>query len=323
MTQKREIGEFLQGVRHVAIAGHVNPDGDCIGSCMGTFLYLRDNYPDIRTDVYLEPARDVFHFIADLDKAQDILPVDAGCDLLILLDISSRDRIGVAGGLLEKAEKTLCFDHHVTNPGGFTWFFNEPGASSASEVVCGFMDEDRMSADCAAAIYTGIVHDTGVFQYASTSPETMRLAARLMEKQIPFSRIIDQSYYQKSWEQNRACGQALQSSELFYGGRLIMSTLSAEEMRALHVTPADMDGIAEALRSTIGVEASAFMYETEPGLCKVSLRSKETADVSALAQTFGGGGHMRAAGCTLRCSLAEAKEKIREGFGSLLQEEQP
>ena len=322
MTKKREIGEFLQGVNRVAIAGHVNPDGDCIGSCMGTYLYLRDNYPDIRSDVYLERASAVFDFIADLDKAQDSLPEDASCDLLILLDVSSRERIGVAGALLEKTEKILCFDHHVTNLGGYTWFFNEPDASSASEVVYGFMDEDRVSADCAAAIYTGIVNDTGVFQYASTSPDTMRLAARLMEKGIPFSRIVDQSYFQKSWEQNRACGHVLLNSELFYGGQLIMGTLSAEEMCDLHVAPMDMEGIAEALRSTIGVEVSAFLYEKEPGVCKVSLRSKETADVSGLAQTFGGGGHIHAAGCLLLCPLAEAKEKIREGCKSLFREEE-
>lgn len=320
MTEKQDIGEFLQGVRHAAIAGHVNPDGDCVGSCLGTYLYLRDNYPDIRTDVFLEPARDVFGFIAGMENVRKTLPEDASYDLLILLDISSRDRIGVAGPLLEKTGKTLCFDHHITNPGGYTWFFNMPEVSSASEVVLGFMDEDKMSTDCAAAIYTGIVHDTGVFQYSCTSPDTMRAAARLMEKGIPFSQIIDRSWYQKSWIQNRACGQVLQGSRLYCGGRLIVGTLSSEEMIRLHAAPMDMDGIVEILRSTIGVEAAVLLYEQEPGLCKVSLRSKSFIDVSVTAHSFGGGGHVRAAGCTLRCPLAEAEEAVRRSLEDLLEE---
>ena len=321
MSEKRELGDFLKDVRHVAIAGHVNPDGDCIGSCMGTWLYLRDNYPEIRADVYLESYRNVFGFIRGLEQARDTLNTNASCDLLILLDISSRDRIGVAGPLLEHASRTLCFDHHVTNPGGYTWFFNRPEASSASEVVLQFMDTDKISADCAAALYTGIVHDTGVFRYSSTSPETLRAAACLMEKDIPFSQIIDQSWSQKSWEQNRALGHALENSRRYSGGRLVMGSLSNEEMNSLQVTGKDMDGIVEALRDTIGAEASAFLYEHHPGECKVSLRSRETADVSVIAQSFGGGGHVRAAGCTIREPLQKAYDQVLQAFASCFPEE--
>ena len=320
MTEKRKIGDFLKGVRHAAVAGHVNPDGDCIGSCMGLYLYLCDNYPDIRVDVYLEEVRDVFGFIGGLSHIKGSLDPDASCDLLILLDISSRDRIGVAGPLLKKAGKTLCIDHHVTNKGGFTWFFNEPQASSASEMVWGFLEKDKISPDCAAALYTGIVHDTGVFQYSSTSPETMRIAAQLMEKGIPFSKIIDETYFQKSYGQNRAAGCVLANSRLFYGGKLIMGCLTAAEMERFGVRPIDMDGIAAMLRNTIGADAAAFLYERAPGEIKVSLRSKEIADVSRIAQSFGGGGHVRASGCTIEGTLEEAEAQIREKFASCFEE---
>ena len=321
MKEKRRIEEFLQGVRHAAIAGHVNPDGDCIGSCMGMYLYLRDNYPDIRVDVYLEEVRDVFRFISGLEDVRGSLAPDASCDLLILLDISSRDRIGVAGPLVEKAGKTLCIDHHVTNTGGYTWFFNEPQASSASEIVWHFLDEDGIRPDCAAALYTGIVHDTGVFQYSSTSPETMRIAAKLMEKGIPFSRIIDETFFQKSYRQNRAAGRVLADSQLCYGGQLIMGCLSAREMEQYGVRPIDMDGIVAMLRNTIGTEAAAFLYERAPGEIKVSLRSKERADVSKIAQAFGGGGHVRASGCTISGTLEEAEARIRDSFADCFAED--
>ena len=192
------LAECLKGVRTVAIACHVNPDGDCIGSCMGVYLYLRDNFPDIRADVYMEKPREVFYYIEDLDQVRTEYDGSVSYDLLILLDISSKDRIGVAGPCAETAKAVLCLDHHVTNKGHYTWFRNVPTASSASEVVFDFLEEEKISRACAAALYTGIVHDTGVFQYSSTSPKTMRIAAALMEKGINFSRIVDQSYYQKT-----------------------------------------------------------------------------------------------------------------------------
>ena len=290
------LAECLEGVRTVAIAGHVNPDGDCIGSCMGVYLYLRDNFPQIRADVYMEKPREVFYYIEDLDKVRTEYDGSARYDLLILLDIRSRDRIGVAGACLETASRVLCLDHHVTNKGHYTWFCNIPEASSTSEVVFGFLDEDKISPACAAALYTGIVHDTGVFQYSSTSPKTMRIAAALMEKGIPFSRIVDQSYYQKTYVQNQIMGRTLMESIMLMGGRCIVGIVRLKEMKFYGLKPSDMDGIVSQLRNTIGVEVAIFLYELKLQCFKVSLRSKEIVDVSKIAMVFGGGGHVRAAG---------------------------
>lgn len=312
-----KIDEYLQDIKTVAIAGHVNPDGDCIGSCMGMYLYLRDNYPDIRATVYLESYRDVFSFISGIDKAKsscDPAPVD----LLILLDISSTSRIGVASPVLEMAGKTLCIDHHVTNTGSYTWFHNEPGTSSASEVLYGFLDPEKVSADCAAALYTGIVNDTGVFQYSSTSPKTMRVAAELMEKNIPFTQIIDETFFQKSYGQNRMLGKVLLGSRRLFGGKVILGSALQSDMAEFQIEAKDMDGIVSELRNTIGAEAAVFLYEHSEGNFKVSLRSREHVDVSRVAQAFGGGGHMRAAGCNIEGTLAEAEERVIAELGKYL-----
>ena len=290
------LAECLEGVRTVAIAGHVNPDGDCIGSCMGVYLYLRDNFPDIRADVYMEKPREVFCYIEDLDKIRTEYQESAQYDLLILLDISSRDRIGVAGPCFDRAGAVLCLDHHVTNQGHYTWFCNRPDASSASEVAYGFLEEEKISRACAEALYTGIVHDTGVFQYSNTSPETMRIAAVLMEKGIRFSKIIDQSFYQKTYVQNQIMGRTLMESIMLMGGRCIVGLVRLKEMKFYGLNPSDMDGIVSQLRNTIGVEVAIFLYELKPQYFKVSLRSKEIVDVSRIASLFGGGGHVRAAG---------------------------
>ena len=308
-----KLEEFLENVHTVAIAGHVNPDGDCIGSCMGMYLYLRDNYPDIRATVYLEPYREVFSFIEDLDLAKDTCDPEP-VDLLILLDISSRSRIGVAAPLTETAAKTVCLDHHVTNRDSYTWLHNEPETSSACEVLYGFLDPAKISPACAAALYTGMVTDSGVFQYSSTTPKTMRVAANLMEYGIPFSQIIDKTFFQKTLGQNRIMGKVLMESRTLYGGRVIIGSAAYADMQTFGVEKKDMDGIVSELRNTIGVEVAVFLYEQEAGDVKVSLRSREHVDVSLIAKALGGGGHMRAAGCNVEGTLEEAAGIITEAL---------
>ena len=307
-SQEWKLEDFLEGVQTVAIAGHVNPDGDCIGSCMGAWLYLRDNYPQIRAQVYLQPVREAFDFIQGLDLVKQEYTQDQDYDLLILLDISSQDRIGVAGACIKHARKTLCIDHHITNKGAYTWLFNDPKASSASEVLFRFLDPEKISKDCAEALYTGFVHDTGVFQYPATSPATMRSAAVLMEKGIAFSRIIDESFFQKTYGQSRMLGRVLVESRLFLDGKCIIGVADRSSMEEYGVGPRDMDGIVAQLRNTAGVEVAIFLYETDTDTYKVSLRSKNYVDVSTIALAYGGGGHVRAAGCTM---LGKAEEILR------------
>ena len=309
MSRVAKIDEFFRDVKTAAIAGHVNPDGDCIGSCMGMYLYLRDNFPEIRAKVYLEPWREAFSFIAGMDEVMQTCEPEP-VDLLILLDISSTSRIGVASPLLDTAKKTLCLDHHITNTGTYTWFHNEPGASSASEVLYNFLDPEKVSADCAAALYTGIVNDTGVFQYSCTSPETLRVAAKLMEKEIPFTQIIEGTFFQKSYGQNRMLGKVLLESRRLFDGKLILGSAAQSVMAAFQVGPKDMDGIVSELRNTIGTEVAVFLYEQNENVCEVSLRSRQCVDVSRVARVFGGGGHVRAAGCSIEGTLEEAAAKV-------------
>lgn len=308
-SMQRKIDEFLKDVNTVAIAGHVNPDGDCVGSCMGMYLYLRDNYPEISADVYLEKPRSSFDMIEDIDKARQVCSA-VRYDLLILLDISSQDRIGVAGALLKTADRVLCLDHHKTNRDHYTWLFNYPDLSSTCEVVWNFLDPEKISEKCAEALYMGIVHDTGVFQYSCTSPRTMRIAASLMEKGIPFSRIVDSTYYEKTFIQNQLLGRALMESFLMFDGKMIVSCIRKRDMDFYNASPADMDGIVSQMRNTAGVEVSVFMYELETGKWKVSLRSVDKVDVSVVAQIYGGGGHARAAGVTMQGSCYDVVNNL-------------
>ena len=147
----KKIDEILNGVSCMAIAGHVRPDGDCIGSCLGLYQYLRDNRPEIQADVYLEDPRPEFSYLPGFSEVKTSCEEKA-YDLVVLLDVSSEERIGVAAPLLAKAGKTICIDHHVTNTEYCEINHVEPDASSACEVLFGLLEEEKISEPCADSI---------------------------------------------------------------------------------------------------------------------------------------------------------------------------
>lgn len=304
------IEEMLAGAGTLAIAGHVSPDGDCVGSCMGLYLYVKKNMPEIRADVYLEDFPAVFSYIESIEDVKHCCDPEKKYDLFLTLDASSVDRIGVAGCYLETARRTVCIDHHFTNPGFGMVNVIDARASSACEVLYGLLDPEKLDRAVAEAIYTGIIHDSGVFQYTNTRPETLRIAASLLEKGIDFSAIIDHSFYERTHAQGRILGKVLETCRLYHDGQIVVGVVTPADLEAFRVTKKDLDGIVSQLRYTKGIETAIFIYPVEEGVYKVSLRSNETVDVSAAAMAFGGGGHVKAAGCSLEGSPEEITEKL-------------
>lgn len=306
-----KLSEKIQPVQTIAIAGHVRPDGDCVGSCMGLYNYLIENYPDKKVSVYMENPGDGFSYISHMDEIKEN-PDGEIPDLFILLDVSDTARIGVAGEMFGACDNTLCIDHHVSNSGLAKENIIKPDASSASEVLYDLLDEEKISKAVAEALYTGIIHDSGVFKYASTSEHTMNIAGKLMSKGIDFQTIIDEGFYAKSYRQNQILGRALLESIVFFDGKCIFSVVSAKDMDFFGVTTKDLGGIVEQMRLTEGVECAIFLYETAPLEYKVSLRSKKYLDVNKVAGNFGGGGHVRAAGCTMRGTVHDVINNLAE-----------
>ena len=315
-----KITSELEGVKTVGIAGHVRPDGDCVGACMGLYLYLKENYREIESDVYLEEPKTGFSFIKDLDQIRTEYDESKKYDLFLVLDTSEKNRIGVAIAGYESAGKTICIDHHISNEGFGEINVVRPEISSASELLYTLLEKDKISRDAAAAIYTGIAHDTGVFQYSSTSPQTMRIAAELMEMGIDFSRIIDQSFYEKSYVQNQILGRCLMESILIMDGKVIVGYVRKRDLEFYGVEPKDLDGIVQQLRVTRGVEVAIFISEIKTQEFKVSLRSNGDVDVNAVASYFGGGGHVKAAGCTMQGSVYDVINNLTRPIAKQLKE---
>ncbi|MDO4260501.1 MAG: bifunctional oligoribonuclease/PAP phosphatase NrnA [Eubacteriales bacterium] len=295
-----QLEKELQGVRTVAIAGHIRPDGDSVGACIGLWNYIRDNFPETEADIWLEKPDVKFSLLDGFGEIRQPDGEERSYDLFISVDCASLDRLGGALPYFEKAGRTICVDHHISNPGFAQENVILPDSSSTCEVLCGLMEPEKISGAAAAALYTGIAHDTGVFQYSCTSPATMRTAAMLMEKGIPYSRLLEETYYKKTYRQNQVMGKALLESMRLLDGRIIVSVMRKREMDFFGVTATDLDGIVSQLRLTEGVEVAIFLNQIGNMEYKVSLRSKELVDVSQVASYFGGGGHVRAAGVTMR-----------------------
>ncbi len=304
------LDEMLAKAHTIAIGGHVRPDGDCVGSCMGMYLYIRNKNPRADVTVYLKDIPDKFRFLKGSETIRETIPLHDGCDLFICQDCGDRERLDFSAPLFDRAKDTLCIDHHVSNGGFARENYIVPDASSTSELVYTLLDPSAVTREVAEALYLGIVHDTGVFQYACTSPETMRIAAALLEKGVDAPRIIRETYYEKSYAQNRILGTALVKSVLYADGQILVSVIHQSDLDACGATPKDMDGVAAQLRNTQGVEVAVLLYELSPGEWKVSLRSGDQVDVSETALLFGGGGHRRAAGC----SCSGTGESVRDAL---------
>ncbi|MBS7045374.1 MAG: bifunctional oligoribonuclease/PAP phosphatase NrnA [Eubacterium sp.] len=305
------LSDILKEVKSVGITGHIRPDGDCTGSVLALYNYIVENMPETDVDLYLEQPGSEFYYLKNIDKIKNT-PEDKKYDVFFVLDCSSLDRIEPFISCFNNASKTVCIDHHVSNTGFTDLSKIEPQASSACEVLYGTMDADKISRNVAECIYTGIIHDTGVFKYSCTSKKTMEIAGEMMEKGIDYSDIIDNTFYKKTYVQNQILGRALLESVLFYDGKCIFTTVTIDEMEFYGVTGRELGGIVEQLRLTDGVEVAIFLYQTGEEEYKVSLRSKKKIDVAAIATQFGGGGHVRAAGYTAKGSVYQIINSIGE-----------
>ncbi len=306
----KDFATYLEGVQTVAIAGHVRPDGDCVGSCLATYNYIKDNYPKIEVALYLQPIPNIFKFLSRADEIMHSCEEDKTYDLCIAQDCGDLKRLGDAAKYFETAKKTICVDHHVSNDNFADENYIFPYASSTSELVFGLIGEKSITKKIAECIYVGMVHDTGVFQYSCTSAKTMEIAGKLMEMGIDFSKIVDETFYTKTFEQNQILGKALLNSRLLLDGKMIASVITMEEMKQYHVLPKHLDGIVNQLRVTKGVEAAVFLYENEDGSYKVSTRSNGLVNVAELAVKFGGGGHERAAGFSMEGTPEDLINKV-------------
>ena len=312
--------ETLQGVNSVAILGHVRPDGDCIGSCLSLYNYITTYFPAIEAALYLDDFMPEFLMLKNADKILHDCSEEKEYDLCFSLDSADKERHGEYVKYFDTAKKTIGIDHHISNKGFADVHVIEPKASATAEIMSELIGKENLTKEIAECLYLGIAHDTGVFQYTNATPKTFRIVADLLETGIEASRIIEETFYQKSYAQNQILGRTLMESILLMDGKVIVGGVGLKDMEFYRITPKALDGIVSQLRYTRGVEVAIFLYELKKHCYKVSMRSNGKVDVSVIAGYFGGGGHVKAAGCEMNGNYYDVINNLTLHIETQLQE---
>ena len=319
-----QIRKECAGAFRIGISGHIRPDGDCVGSCLALYQYLKKQMPDAYVKVFLQKPSDIFSGLRGYDLIDSSFPEEEKYDVFFALDCNA-ERLGDAQKYFDSAGKKINIDHHISNGNGCGDVnYIKPEVGSTSELIYDLILEDGgklfLDEDLARAIYTGIIHDTGVFQYSNTTSKTMKIGAELIGYGFDFTKLIEETFYQKTYAQTLILGHALQVSRLYLAGKCVVSCITEKDMEEYGVTHQDLDGIVNQLRNIKGVHCAIFLYEIGEGEYKISMRSDEMIDVSKIASDFNGGGHKRAAGCSMKgtdesCTealLQRIREQVKE-----------
>lgn len=316
-TAHRRFRDAVDAGRRFLLVTHMNPDGDALGSQVGLARFLISRGKEVRI-LNHDPAPRVLDFLERDDvpfeihdpEVHDDAFVD-GHDRIVLLDNSAPDRLGRLQASLEAhASRVLCIDHHPTR--GTVWgdLILDVGSSATAAMIHELVVAHGWTPDPAAAeaLYVGIATDTGFFRYNSTTSRALRIAAELVDLGVDPALCYRRIYERNSATFTRILGAALADLRLESGGRLV----SVRIPRALAPADADVDvgEMATPLLAIDGVRLVALFRELEGSRVKVSLRSKGTVDVHALAATFGGGGHRNASGIVARGTLDEVSRQV-------------
>lgn len=301
----KEAGRFLQEHDNYYVLAHRSPDGDTIGSTFALVNVLRamGKHANARcSDEF--PARYEFMYgdYADEDfQAETIVAVDVADTLLL------------GKGLAEYADKIdLCIDHHISNIFYATATLLNAKASATCEVLAKLFFEMGMPMDdhVATCLYTGIATDTGCFKYQNTTQEAHRITAELMDYKVDYAGINRRLFDIKS--KARLLVEQLLSArmEFFLDDKCAMITITKELIGASGMDESDFEGLASLTLQVDGIEVGVTLKERDNGGYKVSMRSSNKVNVSEICQGFGGGGHIKAAGCILDGELPEVKVMI-------------
>ncbi|MDO5708035.1 MAG: bifunctional oligoribonuclease/PAP phosphatase NrnA [Andreesenia angusta] len=296
----------LSESKNILVISHISPDGDSIGSILGLGFGLRKKYGNKKIDIAIKdevPKR--FSFL----KTENIGEIKSSddYDLVFVLDCGDLHRAGIS---IEKS-KIINIDHHITNPKYGTINIVKSEASSTSEIVFNILKAMDISIDedIAESLYTGILTDTGSFRYSSTSSNSHRVVAELIDIGINRDKIVNAIYQNNSLAYIRLLKEAIDNMELFFDDRIAYLLVDKDIIEKSKSDMKYSDILVEFLRDIEGVEISIVLKKLDNGL-KGSLRAKSIADVSGIASKFDGGGHIRASGFFSTMPIDELKKEL-------------
>lgn len=313
MNHKNTLDEMIEVLRKapkLALFSHVSPDGDCIGSMLAMGLALEKMGKEV-SFYNPNPVPSYLSFLPGSSRIRQELPSPQPKTLLFV-DCTDLGRVNMSRSEIREDSTVLNLDHHISNLffGDFNWV--DAHACAVGEVALTLINKlgVELDVDIATNLYTAILTDSGCFEYSNTTAQTHRLTADLLDKGVDMSRIHNNIFDQKPLAQIKLLQCALSELEIHAEGQLAMMSLSALDFQKSGAGQELSEGLVNHARSIAGVEVAVLLKEVASQEIKVGLRSNLWLNVNEIAAQFGGGGHQRAAGCTLRITMTEAKQSI-------------
>lgn len=317
MNNHASIAAALKACTTVLISTHKSPDGDALGSQLGLMLTLEKMGKTVIAH-NLDPVPEIYRFLPQYERIRIGKPVQGRYDAFIVVD-SDPSRTG----LFDKtypADVLINIDHHITNTLAWPLTWLDTAASAAGEMIFTLVQElgVRIDRDIALCLYTAVFTDTGSFRYSNTTPESMKIAATLLEAGADPWLVTENVYESFSYPRLKLLGTVIANMERSVDGRTAWVVVTEELYRRTNTTSEDTDNFVNFVRSVKGVEVAILFRQTGSAQYKISMRSKGRVDLSGLAQSFGGGGHKNAAGGVLDGTLEEVTKRVLADVGKTI-----
>ncbi|SHF23650.1 DHH family phosphoesterase [Desulforamulus putei] len=312
MNNLMAVAEAIKKARRPLLCGHVMPDGDSLGSVLALGLGLRLLGKEV-TIVSSDPIPDLYHFLPGVETVIVGKVPEGRYDLLVAVDCSVPERLGSAlEAFVNNGLPVAVIDHHVNDQPFGHYNYVRAEAAATGEIIMDLLDllQVPLNLDLAINLYTAIVTDTGSFRYENTTAETHARTARLLACGIPVSRLSNQIFGEQPLVSLRLLEVALGTLAVSHCGQIAWMSISREQIKSVGAGDQHIEGLINYPRKIKGVELAIVFRELDEQRVKVSFRSKYRVDVNLLAKKFGGGGHVRASGCTIEGRLEQVKELV-------------
>ena len=309
----QETGRMLLAAENIVLCTHVSPDGDTLGSTLGLARFLRQQGKQL-TVFCDDDINKSLSFIPGIEMCErPVAGSNIETDLLVVIDASSFDRVGLVSDVV-KPKAVLNIDHHISNTRFADYLYLDAEAAAVGEVMCDLFADMHwaMDKEIATCFYTAMTTDCGSFRYANTTPKTMRTAAKLLEYGVQPNEISD-CLDVRSRDTVELLAKVLPSLSFACNGKIAYLTITND----LYNKDAQTDSFVSYPRSIEGVDVAIMFKAVEPEVTRVSMRSKKV-DVAGVALEFGGGGHLRAAGCTIYAPVEEARKQLIKALSKLV-----
>ncbi len=313
-----QLNRFLHRYDRFLISGHIRPDGDSVGVCTALALCIQQ----MNKEAMLVFDGDASRYTQILESVP-ALPEEASVSeagryfksgdtfAFIMLDCSEPERTGRAADAIMVAEASLTIDHHVTSKEAADFNYVESDTGSTCEVLYALLRlmQVPITLPIATALFMGAAFDTGGFRHSNTTADTYRMAADLKEKGVDSTFLLNYLFHTRKFMEARALSQSLKNAKLYEGGILI-SCMQQRDFFMLGMHAKEADGVVGNLIEIEEAEVACYLREIEDGVIRVNMRSKSKVDVARIAAQFGGGGHVRAAGCTSELPMLLLKQQL-------------